>query len=133
MLRRGDIHWGEVTEAESRGKELRAHDGFGDRPYLIVSDSRMEKKVACVVAVPLSTAAHPVRGDLEPYRVDLQPSDIVRTPEDVGPVGSSAACCDQVRVMSVERFRKPVSRLGKLTAVKLAEVELRLLNVFNLR
>ncbi len=71
MLRRGEIHRGSVPPDHTVGSEQHDHDGVVGRPYLIVSDGRLESRLKVVVACPLSTS---VRADLGggtfPARVD---------------------------------------------------------------
>ncbi len=54
-----------------------------------------------------------------------------RTPDDVPDLKPTTVLCDQIRVMSVDRFRTP-SRVGKLVPALMAQVESRVQAVFNL-
>ncbi len=130
MLRRGEIHRGSVPPDHTVGSEQHDHDGVVGRPYLIVSDGRLESRLEVVVACPLSTS---VRADpaAAPFRLELTPDMVDRTPDDVRDLKPTTVLCDQIRVMSVDRFRTP-SRVGKLKPALMAQIESRLQALLNL-
>lgn len=130
-MKRGEIHWASVPAEHVKGQEQHNHEGDGPRPYLIVSDDRIQGRTLVVVACPLSTSAKD-EPRLESFRLPITPDMVDTTPTDRGTLKPALLLCEQVRVMSRERFPQP-SRLGKLKSGSMAEVDLKLSAALGLR
>lgn len=135
-LRRWELHWADVPPQHSVGREQRNSDDARNqagrvRPWLIVSDPRIQQG-GVVVAVPLTSVDK--RADdagLQDFRVRIPAGEITQAPDDIGTPVDTVALCDHVRSMAVERFHPP-SRLGKLKNSFAPFIELALRDVLGL-
>lgn len=113
QLRRLELHWADVPASHVRGREYRNSDSGNPRPWLIVSVQGTQL-FGMVVAVPLTTSLGRLDDPgVENFRLLIPRDAVTRAPSDSGELLDRVALCDQLRSLSVDRFRA-TSRLGKL-------------------
>jgi mRNA-degrading endonuclease toxin of MazEF toxin-antitoxin module len=132
MLSRGEIYWASVLPEETKGHEQNNQKGQ-PRPWLIVSDGRT-MRAGVVVACPLTTKVDKA-DNMAMFRFEITPDMVSQAPHDLGVTQPNLLLGEQIRVMSVERFKGKdgrFSRLGKLKPAPMAQVESVLQTVLDL-
>ncbi len=136
-VRRGVLYWVDLPTRHTEGQEYGNHphaDGTeSPRPWLVVSAPQLSsRKIA--LACPASTAAarryDPQRTYDAYYRVLVEETDIKRVPGARGVPRRTVILCDQVRVMSLDRFRQP---LGQVEEHVMDQVDLALMTALDLK
>ena len=123
-FKRGELHWGSVLEVHHIGTEQH-NEVNRPRPWLIVSDGRTLRR-KLVITCPTSRTLDP--GPTPQFRVTIEPGAITTTPDDPGLHEPCMLLVEQVRAMSIDRF-KPIqkgggnSRIGKLNPATQARVD----------
>jgi mRNA-degrading endonuclease toxin of MazEF toxin-antitoxin module len=122
--KRGELYELEIPEGEIEGKEF-----FGVHAYVVVSVNAISENTRLAVVVPLTspiskeTGARKDVGDYGRFRRKIPEGSKIRFPNTGTPYsGESIALTEQVRVISIERFKKPA--FGKLTEGAMAQIEL---------
>jgi len=121
-MKRGDIYWGSVPPEHSLGHEQH-NEPHKPRPWLIVSTYVLQRG-GIVIACPITTTRNPAP-ELSRFHIELDDSMIKSSPTDSRLDGGGTVLCEQLRAMSVERFKVTSGhpRAGRLTQGPMGDVE----------
>jgi mRNA-degrading endonuclease toxin of MazEF toxin-antitoxin module len=114
-VKRGDIYWVEIRKEETKGSEQ-----YKRRPFIIVSRTAINRLLATVIAVPLSTVIDITKPG-PPFRVVIPATEISRDISYHSELQTSVAKTDQARVIDKTRLE---NRMGSLSQTACAAVGL---------
>jgi mRNA-degrading endonuclease toxin of MazEF toxin-antitoxin module len=127
----GAIYWVRAKDLDIEGSEQDKN-----RPYVIVSRTRINRLGKNVVGVPLSTKLHKAGGHriLVPVQLMVKNAAWPTQWPDGTPctqLSTSVALTDHIRVLDMDRLTQP--RMGSLSATAIGGMELALAALFDIR
>jgi mRNA-degrading endonuclease toxin of MazEF toxin-antitoxin module len=121
-IAQGDIYWVRANDLDIEG-----HEQQKNRPYVVVSRTRINKLGKNVVGVPLSTVIEKACA----HRVLIPIHHMMTEPGSTRELKASVALTDHIRVLDSARFELP--RMGKLSDTAIRGLEVGLAFLFDIR
>jgi mRNA interferase MazF len=116
-VQQGDLYWIDIPSHQTEGSEQ-----FGNRPFVVISRTVLNRRLKTVVVVPLTTfnsqINDPVKlADQPPFRIVVPLTEITKDPSCNAQLSLCVAKTDQVRVVDKSRLQQKIGCLSQTAVI----------------